>query len=134
MRYDGRTLARGAHHRLFDGDTWIPDHQHDAVRLQVRPERGPGLWFLEAKERRSGFDHAHLGAEACERLPELDAYGAPAEDRQRSRQLLRNRRLAIGPEIDSVQARDRRGRRGGALGDHDGAAWGELLTFHPYRA
>ena len=72
---------------LFDGDTWVPDHQRDAVRLQVRPERGSGLRFLEAKERRSGFDHGHPGAEAGEGLPQLDADGAPAEDRQRGRQL-----------------------------------------------
>ena len=42
---------------LFDGDTWVADHQRDAVGLEVRPERGSGFRFLEAKERRSGFDH-----------------------------------------------------------------------------
>jgi hypothetical protein len=78
MRNDRRTLAREAHQRPFDGDTGVPDHQRDAVSLQVRPKRRSSLWFLEAEERGSGFDHRHLGAEPCERLPQLDADGAAA--------------------------------------------------------
>jgi len=58
MDDDGRALARGRgqegpYRLLFDGDTWVPDHQGDAIRLQVRPQRCSGLRFLEAKERRS---------------------------------------------------------------------------------
>ena len=113
---------------LFDGDAWVPDYQRDAVRLQVRPQRCAGLGFLEAKERRSRLDHGHSGAEAREGLSELDADGAPAEDRQRGRQLLRNRRLAVGPELDGVQARDRWDRRGAAVGDHDRATRDQLLA------
>src|SRR4051812_28985850 len=44
------------------------------------------------------------GAETCESLPELDADGAPAKDRKRHRQLTRNRRLPVGPELDGLQA------------------------------
>ena len=125
---DGRAWARWLRGLLFDVDTGVPDHQRDAVRLEVWPERGSGLRFLEAKERRSGFDHGHLGAEAREGLPQLDTDGAPAQDRQRGRQLPRNRRLAVGPELDGVQAGDGWDRRGAAVGDHYGAARDELLA------
>ena len=74
-RRPGARYTRGSR---FDGDTWIADHQRDAVSLEVCTQRGSGLCFLEVKERRSRFDHRDLGAEACERLRELDAYRARA--------------------------------------------------------
>ena len=131
---DRRAAGRWLRELPFDGDTWVTDHQRDAVRLQMWPERGSGLWLLEAKERRSGFDQGHLGAEACEGLPQLHANGARAEYRQRRRQLTRNRCLAIGPEVNGVQAGDRRDRRGAAVGDHDGATRDELLASNRDRA
>src|SRR5689334_19440941 len=94
------------------------------------PKRGSRLWFLEGKELGAGFDHRHLGAETREGLPELDANGASPEDRQRSRQLPWNRRLAVGPVFDAVEARDRRNRRRAAVRDHDGAPRDELLAPH----
>jgi hypothetical protein len=118
----------------FYGDTWVADHQRDAIRLEVRPERGSGLWFLEAKEGRPGFDHRHLGAKACEGLPELDANHARSEDRQRGRQLSRNRRLAVGPELDGLQARERWDYRGAAVGDHHRASRNELAASDFYSA
>jgi len=119
---------------FFHGDTRVPDRQRDAVRFQVRPERGSSLWILETKEPRSGFDHDHLRTEACECLPQLYANSAPAEDCERCRQLPRNRRLAIGPEINGVQAGNRRDRRGAAGGDHDGPTRVELLASNDDRA
>src|SRR4030095_4035546 len=82
----------------------------------------------ESKERWSGFDDVHSAAEAAKGLSELDADGASAEDRERHWQLRRNRCLAIGPEVDGVEAGYRRDRRGAAVGDHHGAARDELLA------
>ena len=79
---DGRTLARRPHHRLFDSETRVSDHQHHAVRLQVRSQRGSRLCLLETKKRRAGFDYRDPGAKACEGLAKLDANGAAAENRQ----------------------------------------------------
>jgi hypothetical protein len=42
---------------LFDAHAWISDHQHHAVRFQVRPQRGSSFWFLETQERGTGFNH-----------------------------------------------------------------------------
>ena len=131
---DGGALARGSHEWLFDGDTGVSDHQHHAVRLQMWPERDSRLWFLEAKKPRSGFDHGDPATETRERLPQLDANGAAAEDRQRHRQLPRDRRLAVGPELDGVQARDGRDRRGAAVGDDHRAPRDELLASNRDRA
>ena len=136
---DGRALARGRGREgpcrlLFDGDTGVPDHQRDAIRLQVRPQRCSGLRFLEAKERRCGFDHSHFGAETCEGLPHLESNGAPAEDGQRGRQLTRDRRLAVGPELDGVQSRNGWDRCGTAVGDHHRATGDELLASDLYSA
>src|SRR6266404_9540938 len=98
------------------------------------PQRSSRLWLLEAKERWSGFDHGDPGAEAREGLSELDADGAAAEDRQRRRQLSRNRRLAVGPELDGVETWDGWDRRGAAIGDHHGAAGDQLLASNRDRA
>ena len=100
---DDRRARRRPTGRVLDGDAGVADHQRDAIRLQMRPQRRASLRFLVAEERRSRLDHGHPGAEACEGLPELDADGAAAEDRQGGRQLPRNRRLAIGPELDRVE-------------------------------
>ena len=70
-------------------------------------------------------------AKAC---PSSTPMAPAAEDRQRGRQLPRNRRLAIGPELDGVQARDGWDRRGAAVGDHHGAARDELLASDLDRA
>src|SRR5439155_24635465 len=104
------------------------DRQHDAVRLQVGPQRSARLRLLEAQERWSGFDDVHSAAKAGKGLSELDADGAPAEDRERHWQLPRNRSLAVGPEIHAVEAVDRWDRRGAAVGDHHGATRDELLV------
>jgi hypothetical protein len=119
---------------LLDGDTGVSEHQRDAIRREVRPECGPGFWFFEPEQRRRGFNHRHLGAEPREGLPELEADGARAEDRQRGGELPRNRRLAVGPEVDLVQPRNRWDERGAASGDHDAAARHELLVSYPDRA
>jgi hypothetical protein len=84
MHDDGRALTRRSHERLFDGNTWVAVHQHHAVRLEVRPERRPGLRFLEAKKRRHCLNQRDSGTEACERLSEFDADGSAAKDSQRS--------------------------------------------------
>ena len=70
-------------------------------------------------------------AKAC---PSSTPMAPAAEDRQRRRQLPRNRRLAVGPELDGVQAGDGRDRRGAAVGDHHGAARDELLASDRDRA
>src|SRR5262245_66657739 len=99
MEDHARSLPRWPHHRLFDADTRIADRQHDAVRLQMRPECSPCLGLLEGQERWSSFDDVHPAAKASKRLSELDADRAPAQYRERDRQLRRNRRLAVGPEL-----------------------------------
>src|SRR2546423_9450177 len=129
-----RTLARWPHHRLFDGDTWIADREHDAVPLEMRPERRACLRLLESEKRRPGLDQGDLATEARERLAEFDADGASAEDRQRHRQFLRNRPLTVGPEIDAVGTRDGRDGCGAAVGDDHGAAREELLVANTHRA
>src|SRR6185436_8383959 len=99
MNDHARPLARWSHHRLLDADTRIADRQHDAVPLEVRPERSARFRLLEAEERWSGFDDVHSAAEAGKGLSELDAYRASAEDRERYGQLPRNRCLSVGPEV-----------------------------------
>ena len=131
---DGRALVRWSGGLLFDADTWIADHQRDAIRRQVWTERGSCLRFLEPEECRSRLDYRDLGAEAREGLAQLDADGAAAEDRQRRRQLPRNGRLAVGPELDRVQPGDRWNRRRAAVGDHHGAARDELVASNLDRA
>ena len=123
-----RTLARWPHHWLFDGDTRVPDRQHDAVRLQVWPQRRARLGLLEAKEHGAGFDDVHSAAKTRKGLSKLDADGASAEDRERHRQIPRNRCLAVGPEVDGVEARNSWDSRGAAVGDHHGATRHELLV------
>jgi len=130
MDDDGGAFARGPHELRFDGETGIPDDQHHAVRLQVRPERGSRLGFLQAEERRSGFDHGDSAAKACEGLPEFDPDRAAAEDGDGDGQLPRNRGLAIGPELDGVEAGNRWNDRRAAVGDHHGTARDELLGSH----
>jgi hypothetical protein len=128
MEDDTRVLA------LFDGDTRVPDHQRDAVRLEVRPERHSGVRLFEAKERRASFDQRHLGAKARERLPQFHANRTGAEDRQRCGQLTRNRRVAVSPELDGVKARNGRNRCRAAGGDHHGTARDQLFTADGDRA
>src|SRR5688572_4325822 len=128
MNHHARTLARWSHHWLFDGDTWIPDRQHDAVSLEVRAQRRTRLRLLEAKERWSGLDDVHSAAKTGECLSELDADGAPAKHGEGHWQLSRNRRLPVGPEFHGVEAGNRRDRRGTAICDHDGATRDELLV------
>src|SRR3954453_13397912 len=99
---DSGGLARWLRGLPFNRDAGVPDHERDAIRLQVWPERGAGLWFFEPQERGSSLDHGHFRAETRERLPELHADRPPAEDRKRCRQLTRNRRLPVGPEVDSI--------------------------------
>src|SRR5688572_1943225 len=129
-----RTLVRSSPHGLFDGDTWIANRQHDAVRLQVRSQGRARLRLFVTQERWSGFDDVHSGAETGKGLPKLDADGAAAEDRQRYWQRRRNRSLAAGPEVDGLEARDSWDRRGAAVGDHHGAARDEVLVSDRDRA
>src|SRR5688500_3824911 len=126
-----RTLVRSSPHGLFDGDTWIANRQHDAVRLQVRSQGRARLRLFVTQERWSGFDDVHSGAETGKGLPKLDADGAAAEDRQGYWQLRRNRGVAAGPEIDGLEARDRWNCRGAAVGDHHGAPGDEVLASDP---
>ena len=69
--------------RVLHSNARIANLQRDAVCLEVRPERSADFRFLETEECRHGFDHGDLRAETRERLPQLKANGAAAEDRQR---------------------------------------------------
>src|SRR5467141_2075401 len=68
----------------------------------MRTERDAGFGLLRTEEARPGFDDGHLRPEPRERLPELDAHGAAAEDGERAGELTRQHRLTVGPEFHSV--------------------------------
>jgi hypothetical protein len=94
----------------------------------MRPKRGATFRFLVPQEQRSGFNHRDRGAEACERLSQLDANRAPAKDRQGRRKLSWNRGVTVGPVGNGVEPWYRRNRRGAAVGDHHCAACDDLLV------
>jgi len=71
-------------------------------RIPSRSRWGLSFGLLEAQKGRPRFDHGHLASEASEGLPDLDADRTSTEDRQRSGQLVRDRRLAVGPQIDAL--------------------------------
>ena len=79
------------------------------------PQRSACLRFLQPEESRPGLDDGDLGTEAGERLAELHADGASAK-------LSGDCGLAVGPVIDSVEARNRRDRCRAPVRDHHGLA------------
>ena len=91
-----------------------PMTSHQAVGLEVRPERGWRLGFLEPQKRGTRFDRRDAVAEASKGLPQLDPNGAASEDGERHGQLGWNHRLAVGPEVHGIEARalGARGTRG----------------------
>src|SRR5260370_30324440 len=104
-RLEGDNDADG---RVLDPSARIAHQQGHAVSQEMRTERDAGFGLLRTEEARSGFDDGHLRSEPRERLPELDADGAAAEDGERAGELTRQRRLAVGPEFHRVEPRDGR--------------------------
>src|SRR5713101_5080856 len=96
----------------------------------MRAERDAGFGLLCAEEARPGFDDGHLRPEPRERLPELDADGAASENGERTGELARQRRLAVGPEFHRVEPWDGRNQGGAPVGDHDPTSGDERLAPH----
>src|SRR5713101_7377820 len=86
----GRPRLEGHDHTsafLLDPGDWITDEHLHAVREQVWPQRDGGLRLLRAEDTWARLDHGHLRAEPRERLAELHAHGAAAQNGKRSWQL-----------------------------------------------
>src|SRR5712664_4907833 len=96
----------------------------------MRTERDAGFGLLRTEEARPGFDDGHLRPEPRERLPELDADGAAAEDGERAGELTRQHRLAVGPEFYRVEPRNGRNQGGAPVGDHDRTSGDQRLAPH----
>ena len=77
---------------------------------------------------------ADLCAHPGDRLPELDAHGAGAEDEQPARDLAQTSRLAVRPHVvELLEARHRRDDPLGARRDHDVAAQRYIRWCSPDR-
>src|SRR5947209_4709599 len=103
--------------------------KRDPLALELTGDRVAGLLSF-ARQQALALDQCDLRPEAAQRLRELDADGAAAEDDDAARHLLHAGRVPVGPVVDVRESFDRRDDRIGSRRQHDALGL-DLLVADP---